>query len=38
VTGQSRDGSRDSITASRSGSGTVSASSANRPKLRSCSA
>ena len=37
VTGHSRDGSRDSITASRSGSGTVSASSANRPELRSCS-
>ena len=37
MTGQSRDGSRDSITAIRSGSGTVSASSANRPKLRSCS-
>ena len=37
-TGQSRDGSRDSITAIRCGSGTVSASSANRPKLRSCSA
>ena len=38
VTGHSRDGSRDSITAIRSGSVTVSASSANRPKLRSRSA
>jgi hypothetical protein len=38
LTGQSREGSRDSITAIRSGSGTVSASSAKRPRPIICSA